>query len=52
MVSRGADELGDALLGAMARQLGVTRRQVYQMVGCSIDREGYIDLLSEDSEGS
>ncbi len=44
-VSRGARDIDDSLVSAIGRQLGVTRRQVYDMVECRIDRPSYLDLV-------
>ncbi len=41
-VSRGALELGEPLLGVIARQLGVTRKQLYEMIDCRLDLSGYL----------
>jgi hypothetical protein len=45
MVSRGATDIDDSLVAAIARQLGVSRKQVYEMVGCQIDKPSYLNLL-------
>lgn len=49
-VPRGRADIGDPLLGMIARQLGVTRRELYGVVDCTMDQESYIRRL-EDSSG-
>lgn len=44
-MSRGGSDIGDPLIGAMARQLGVTASQFRQMVECTIDRDAYLGLV-------
>jgi len=45
LISGGASDLSDSILGQIARQLGVTRREVYEMVGCSMGLEAYLERL-------
>lgn len=48
-VPRGRRDLGDPLLAMIARQLGVTRRHVYGMVGCTMDQQSYLEHLGSSS---
>ena len=47
-VSHGEKEIGDKLLGAMARQICLTRRQLLELVDCSMSAEDYIHVLRAD----
>lgn len=49
MVSTGTKHrtLGDSLVAAMARQLRVSVADFRAIVGCTIDREGYLDRLRD-----
>lgn len=50
MVPRGRSDLGDPLLSMIARQLGVSRRDVYLMVACTMDRETYVHRLEQSAD--
>lgn len=43
--SHGASEISDGLLGKMARQIHLTRKQLDQLVDCPLSEERYIELL-------
>jgi hypothetical protein len=38
--------IGDPLLGQMARQLGVVKKQFLELVDCTLDQQGYETLIS------
>lgn len=38
-------EIGDPLLGQMARQLGLTKKDFLQLVDCTIDQEMYEKIV-------
>jgi hypothetical protein len=42
---RAKDEIGDALVTLIARQLGVTSAQLRQMIACTLDSPGYRSLV-------
>ncbi len=44
-ISHSARDLSDKLLSAIARQIGVTRQQLLDIIACHIDRDGYLRLL-------
>ncbi len=44
-VPRGRADLGDSLLAMIARQLGVSRRDIYGLVACTMNRESYLRQL-------
>ncbi len=46
-VSHGAKEIADGLLGAMARQTRLVRREFLQLVECPLTAEQYLELLRE-----
>src|SRR5882762_6554182 len=55
-VSRGSghNEISDNLLGQMARQIGLTRKQLEELVDCPMTRQAYenaahLDLLHRNS---
>ena len=45
-VSHGWGEISDQMLAKIARQLGVSRKQLQLMVDCSISRDAYISLIT------
>lgn len=47
MVPRGRSDIGDPLLGMIARQLGVTRRELFGVVDCVMDQETYLRRLDD-----
>ena len=49
-VPRGRADIGDSLLAMIARQLGVTRGELYGVIDCVMDQESYFRRL-EDSSG-
>ena len=44
-VSHGEKQIGDKLLGAMARQVRLTRRQFLDLIECPLSETAYVDLL-------
>lgn len=52
--SHGAREIDDSLLGCMARQLKLTRRDFDNLIDCPLDRDTYEKKLTEQGlvEGS
>ncbi len=46
-VSHGEREIGDNLLGKMARQVGLTRRSFLDLVDCPLTLDRYIQLLRD-----
>lgn len=46
-VSHGAKEVGDTLLGQMARQCCLTKKDFLRLVDCPLSREDYEALLTE-----
>lgn len=46
-VSRGIDVYGDQLLGKMARQLCLTRRELGDLVDCPLSRDRHLQILRE-----
>jgi len=46
-VSHGEKEIHDRLLGAMARQLRLTRRGLDDLVECPLTHEGFVQHLRE-----
>jgi hypothetical protein len=45
LMSHGARELDDRLLGLVARQMGVTLSQLKALVKCTLSRDDYLRLL-------
>lgn len=45
-ISRNNEPIRDRLFGMMARQVGVTSPQLRQIVGCTIDRDGYLSIVN------
>ena len=43
--SHGMREIGDSLLGLMARQCGLAKAKFIELVDCPLDREGYEDAV-------
>ena len=41
-------EISDGVIGAMAKQLGVTGRQFRDVVSCAVTREQFLRLILED----
>jgi len=46
-VSHGEKEIHDGLLGAMARQVRLTKRKFLDLVDCPLKEEEYVSLLRE-----
>jgi hypothetical protein len=46
MISHGERQIGDKLLSTMARELGITRRQLEDIVACTLSRDDYLRLIS------
>lgn len=44
-ISLGEREIHDGLLGAMARQVKLSRHQFSELVDCSLTHDGYVKLL-------
>lgn len=51
VISHGAREIGDELMGLMAQQMGVTATQLKKIVAGDISREEYYRLLSKHGAG-
>jgi hypothetical protein len=49
--SSGAD-IGDSLVGMMARQLGLSKRQFTEFVECSLSREDFDALQAPQQENT
>ncbi len=48
MVSHGgARQIGQPLLGKIARQLGLTTRQLEELIQCTLSAEHYFDIVRE-----
>ena len=47
VISHGAREIGDELMGLMAQQMGVTATQLKKIVAGDMSREEYYRLLSK-----
>lgn len=47
LISHGTRELSDRMLAVMARQMGITSRQLRAIVRGEIGKEGYYQLLRE-----
>jgi hypothetical protein len=47
MISHGISEYGDALLGHVRRQLGLTSKELQDLVECPLSGESYVALLKE-----
>jgi len=47
-ISQGEKEIHDALLGAMARQVKLNRKQFNDLVECPLTLEEYVRLLQRD----
>ena len=47
-VSHGEKEIGDKLLGMMARQVKLPRRQFLELVDCPLKTEEYVRILRRD----
>jgi hypothetical protein len=44
-IPHGRADVGDTLLAMIARQLGVTRRELYGVVDCTMDQDSYVRRL-------
>lgn len=44
-LSRAKDPIRSTLFGIIARQVGVSSPQLRQIVACSIDRDGYLEIV-------
>jgi hypothetical protein len=46
-MSRGskAREIGEPLIGIMAKQLRINRQQFYNLVDCTVEHDDYLDIL-------
>ena len=51
VISHGAREIGDELMGLMAQQMGITASQLKKIVAGDISREEYYRLLSKHGAG-
>lgn len=49
-LSHGETDCNDPLLGMMARQLRLSRRQFEDLVNCPLSREGYLSILREKGQ--
>lgn len=50
LISHGSNEISDNLLSAMARQMGITRRQLMALIDGRLTREDYLNLLREQGK--
>ena len=48
-ISHGASEYDDRLLGQMARQVGLRRHELDDLIDCPLDQAEYVRLLVERS---
>ncbi|MCC7147225.1 MAG: hypothetical protein IT443_12335 [Phycisphaeraceae bacterium] len=46
-ISHGEKEVHDGLLGTMARQLGLTKKQMGELVDCPLSQEAYVKILQD-----
>jgi len=46
-ISHGISEYGDTLLGHVRRQLGLTSKELQDLVECPLSGESYVALLKE-----
>ena len=46
-LSHGAREYGDSVLGKVAQQLRLRRKELDALIECSLDGQGYVLLLKE-----
>jgi predicted RNA binding protein YcfA (HicA-like mRNA interferase family) len=44
-ISHGEREIHDGLLGAMARQVRLTRKQFNELIDCPLQKEQYVQIL-------
>jgi predicted RNA binding protein YcfA (HicA-like mRNA interferase family) len=49
MISHGEKEIHDGLLGTMARQVKLTRKQFNDLIECPLTIDQYIELLRKQS---
>lgn len=49
-VSHGVREIGDNLLGTMARQIGLSRRDFLQLIDCPLSLDRYVEILRESGK--
>lgn len=47
MLSRGASDYPDNLLGAMAKQLKLRKKELLGLIDCDLSEDGYVRLLGE-----
>lgn len=50
LISHGSKEISDSLLSSMARQMGITRRQLMDLIDGKLTREDYFNLLREQGK--
>mgnify|MGYP000044160715 CR=1 FL=1 len=50
LISHGTKEIGDSLLSRMARQIGITRPQLMDILDGTLTREDYLRLLEEQGK--
>jgi len=44
-ISHGHKEYGDELLAEMAKQIHLKRKELDRLIGCTMDREEYVQIL-------
>ena len=49
-LSHGIDEYGDSLLGMMARQLNITKKQLNDLIDCPLTKEQYEKTLQDQGK--
>lgn len=47
LISHSAKEVDDKILSMIARQIGVNRSQLQDIVSCSLNKEDYLALLED-----
>lgn len=47
LISHGAREISDRMMAVMARQMGISRAQLLDIVKCALYREDYCQILEE-----
>ena len=49
-LSHGSPDYGDELLARMSRQLKLSKARLLELVDCSLDEAGYVQLLHDNAE--
>ena len=50
LISHGARDIDTVLLGLMARQMGVSQRQLRGIVDCSVTRNDYLRIVQAEGQ--